>query len=74
MYIKKLHPDAFLPKRMTSGSAGYDLYSLEDGIIKPGEKVIVRTGISIRLPTSKCFASIRSRSGLSYKYSIEVGQ
>ncbi len=77
LHVCKLHPDAKIPTIGTDYSAGYDLYSLTDGIIPPGEKRLVKTGISIRLPTLqtpfRVYGSIRSRSGLSVKKDIEVG-
>jgi len=77
LLIKKLHPDAKLPTRGSNYAAGYDLYSLESNLILAGREGVVKTGISIRMPTLdypfKVYASIRSRSGLSVKHSIECG-
>ena len=39
------------PKRMTSGSAGYDLHSSENTFIAPHSKRLVPTGIAITVPT-----------------------
>ena len=36
---KRLHPDAKLPKRASSGSAGYDLYSVEDVVLLPAKEI-----------------------------------
>ena len=75
--IKKVHPDAKLPVKSTNYAAAYDLYALENGIVKCGEKTCIRTGISIRVPQLppplKVYGSIRSRSGLSARNGIEVG-
>ena len=77
--IKKIHPEAKIPTRKTDDAAGYDLYSLSSGEIKPGEKAIIPTGISMEFPTltTNNFATecgiIASRSGLSAKFSTEVG-
>ncbi len=46
--IWKKDPRAKLPERGTSGSIGYDLYSLEDVVINPGEFKLVRTGLVIK--------------------------
>lgn len=70
--VKKLHPDAKLPERQTSGSAGYDLYSLNSGIVPTRSRLIVKTGIAIKLPPNTC-GTIMSRSGLSVKSGIEKG-
>jgi deoxyuridine 5'-triphosphate nucleotidohydrolase len=47
---KKLNPEASIPERKTNGSAGYDLASLEDIILKPGETTIVDTGLAVAIP------------------------
>ena len=76
LQIIRLHKDAKLPVRKTKYSAGYDLYSLYSGTIKPKDKSIIKTGIAIRIPKNdkfKIYGRIASRSGLSVKYSIEVG-
>ena len=75
--VKKVSPDAKLPILSTDLSAGYDLFAVSDGVCKPRERVLVKTGIAIRLPTLpeplKVYGSIRSRSGLSLRKGIEVG-
>ena len=38
------------PKRMTSGSAGYDLHSSEETVITPLSRPLVATGIAINVP------------------------
>ena len=46
--VKLLHPDARLPTVTYAGSdLGYDLYSIEDVTLEPGEPVRVRTGIAV---------------------------
>src|SRR4051812_18737136 len=47
---KRLKPEARIPERKTTGSAGYDLASLEDITLKPGEMTIVDTGLAIAIP------------------------
>jgi dUTP pyrophosphatase len=76
LQIKRLHPEAKLPVRSTNYAAGYDLFALNDGVIEPRNKTIIKTGIAIRIPQPKgynVYGSIRSRSGLSAKYNLEVG-
>lgn len=71
--IKKLAPNAQIPKRMTSHSAGYDLFSAnkEKLVCKEGESVIVPTGIAIHLPEG-FEAQIRPRSGLAARNQVTV--
>lgn len=71
LYIKRLQKDLPLPKYMTEGAAGMDLYSAveEDTIIKKGEIKLIPTGISISI-SEGYEAQIRPRSGLALKYGI----
>ncbi len=67
--IKKLCPDARIPVRVTPYSAGYDLFSVEEKILNPGEYAVVSCGIAIELPND-VEAQVRPRSGLAAKYGI----
>lgn len=49
--IKRLHPDAILPTRGSDGSAGLDLYSVEnDMVINPGDNATIHTGWAMEMP------------------------
>ncbi|MEK6913801.1 MAG: dUTP diphosphatase [Nanoarchaeota archaeon] len=49
--IKKLNPSAIIPKYSHVGDAGMDLFSIEeDTILKPNERKLFSTGLSIELP------------------------
>ncbi len=49
--IKKLRADAILPKYSCVGDAGMDLFSVEeDFVLKPMERKLISTGLSIELP------------------------
>lgn len=72
LQVLKLDPEAKLPKRQTNGSAGYDLYSLTDGIIEPRGRLLIPTGIAIKLPINTV-GLIKSRSGLSVRAGLEHG-
>ena len=63
-----------LPKKATTGSAGFDLYAdMEDEIrIEPGDLVKIPTGISISLPNSSYVALIFARSGLAVNHGITL--
>ncbi len=69
--IKKLNPKAILPTYQTEHSAGMDLYACIDEpvIIKPLQRVIVPTGLSIELPFGY-ESRIHARSGLAYRDGI----
>ena len=71
--IKKLDNDLELPKYKTIGSSGLDLKASIKKIvnIKPKEKEIIPTGISVAIPV-EYEIQIRPRSGLSAKNNISV--
>ncbi len=68
--LKKLHPDAKIPVQAHEGiDAGFDLCALESGWIRPGERVLFKTGISIDIPRG-LYGKIESRSGLALKQGL----
>jgi len=62
-----------LPKYETAASAGMDLRANIDNsiILKPLERVLVKTGLFIALPVG-FEAQVRPRSGLAYKFGVTV--
>ncbi len=48
--VKRLHKDALLPLKKDGEDAGWDLFSIEDVEIKPGDIKKVRTGIALGIP------------------------
>ena len=70
--VKKLVTHAIIPKRATEGSAGLDISSSVDMIIPSHKWLAVPTGISIMVPKD-CYARLAPRSGLAFKYGIQVG-
>ena len=71
--IKRLSKNIPIPKYETDGSSGLDLAAnIEKSIeIKPGETLIIPTGIALSIP--KNFEiQIRPRSGLAAKKQISV--
>src|SRR5271170_4323590 len=69
--IKKLHPDAVVPKYATSGSSGFDLEAIEDVAIYPGDTVLVKTGLAFEVPEGYEM-QVRPRSGLSLKTPLRI--
>ena len=43
--FKKDHPDAIIPTKAEPEATGYDLSSIEDVVIEPGEHKLVSTGL-----------------------------
>jgi dUTP pyrophosphatase len=66
LQVKLNYEDAQIPVRGSDQSAGYDLYSYEDGRILPGETKLFDTGISFIVPIGT-YGRIAPRSGLSKK-------
>ena len=67
----KKNPNATIPHRANQTDAGMDISSCESVIITPGKKHAVSTGIALLFPND-CYARIAPRSGLAYKYAIDV--
>ena len=71
--IKRLHPQAVLPARMTLLASGHDLSAAIDVplVLAPGERRLVPCGFAMALP-SDYEAQVRPRSGLAFKHGITV--
>ena len=48
--IKKLVPEAVIPKYQTKGAAGFDLIATSQHTIPPGKMCVVQTGLQIEVP------------------------
>ena len=69
--FKRIHPDATIPAYAHPDDAGMDLRSVDELVIKPGERALVHTGLVMMLPEGY-EAQVRPRSGLALKYGITV--
>ena len=69
--IKKLNKNAVIPAYQTKEAAGLDLHSIEDVILKPGERKLIGTGLAFEIEYGY-EVQIRPRSGLAYKHGITV--
>uniref|UniRef100_T1L6G0 Deoxyuridine 5'-triphosphate nucleotidohydrolase n=1 Tax=Tetranychus urticae TaxID=32264 RepID=T1L6G0_TETUR len=70
--FRKLDPLARAPARATPLSAGADLHSVEDIMIPPYGKQLVKTGLQLQIP-SYCYGRIAPRSGMAWNHHIDVG-
>lgn len=61
----------FLPKYMTDGSSGADIFASEDVFIEPFDVSLVPTGIRVEIPYGYEL-QIRPRSGFSLKNKILI--
>ena len=59
-----------MPKRATSGSAGYDFYAPVT-VVKPGETIKIPTGIRVEMEENR-FSTRYPRSSLGFKYRLQL--
>src|SRR5665647_484398 len=69
--VKKIHKDASLPIRKLK-SAGYDLASCMDYVVKAHDQLCVRTGLKMAILDNH-YGRIAPRSGLTVNHKIYVG-
>ena len=72
LQIKKLNPQALLPKKGSEFSAGYDLHALSEALVPARGKACIPTGIAMAIPEGN-YGRIAPRSGLAAKNFIDVG-
>ncbi len=60
-----------LPKRATSGSAGYDFFAHSNFSVAPGETVKIATGIRVQIDEGWVL-KIYPRSSLGFKYRLTL--
>lgn len=61
-----------LPKRATSGSAGYDFFAPYELTASPGETIKFPTGIRVEITTPGVFLALFPRSSLGFKYKFQL--
>jgi dUTP pyrophosphatase len=69
--VTRLDSSVLLPKYAKAGDAGADLATRIDFTLKPGERALIPTGISIALPNGYV-ALVHPRSGLAIKHGISM--
>ena len=71
--IKKLRPDAVLPRYMTATAAGLDLSAAIDTAIElaPGARVAIGTGLAVAIEAG-FEGQVRPRSGLAMNHGVTV--
>lgn len=60
-----------LPTRATSGSAGFDIASAEQGVLEPGDRRLFATGFAVAIPEGYEI-QIRPRSGLALRHGVTL--
>lgn len=67
--VKKINPEAKIPQFAHLGDAGLDLYSVEEIELSPGERILIGTGIGMKIPDNYT-GLIWDRSGLAVSEGI----
>ncbi|MDD4705747.1 MAG: dUTP diphosphatase [Bacilli bacterium] len=68
---KELYNSFSLPKRKTKYSGGYDIMSLIEYVLLPGESKVIPTGLKSEFSDDE-FLMIVIRSSLGFKYGIKL--
>jgi dUTP pyrophosphatase len=71
LHVKRLTPTATLPVRATENASCFDVSADSDGVIPPGERMLVKTGLAVAVPPG-FEVQVRSRSGLALKQGVAV--
>ncbi len=69
--VKRVDPSLPMPVYQTSGAAGFDIYSREDGVIKPGEVKLFKANLIIETPKGYALFII-ARSSLALKKGLKL--
>jgi len=67
--VKKLHPDAVIPKYATEGAACFDLHAVEPALVLQEQFIVLDTGLAFEVPQGYALR-IASRSGLAFNSGI----
>ncbi len=69
--IKEIYDAVKLPRRATSGSAGYDIFAPLDIVLEPGKTIKIPTGIRCEIDEGWVL-KIYPRSGLGFKFRLQL--
>jgi dUTP pyrophosphatase len=69
--VVRLDPLLPLPAHARAGDAGVDLHAREAGVLEPGERAMVPTGIAVAIPPGHV-GLVAPRSGLAVRHGISV--
>lgn len=69
--IERCHEDAKIPVYAHETDSGMDIYALEDITVKPGETVLVPTGLKVAIPNGYEL-QVRPKSGRALKTKLRV--
>jgi dUTP diphosphatase len=69
--VRRLRPDAHLPRQAYEGDAGLDLASCDDAVLAPGERATIGTGVAVEIPEGYA-GFVQPRSGLAARHGIGI--
>ena len=69
--VRRLRPDANVPKQAYEGDAGLDLSACEAVVLAPGTRAVVPTGLAVEIPEGYA-GFVQPRSGLAARHGIGV--
>ncbi len=69
--FRRLDPGASLPERANPGDAGFDLRSVADVEVGPGERAMVPTGLAVAIPEGHA-GLVLPRSGLASRHGLTL--
>jgi dUTP pyrophosphatase len=69
--VRRLRPDALVPRQAYEGDAGLDLSACEGVVLGPGERAVVPTGLAVEIPEGHA-GFVQPRSGLASRHGIGI--
>lgn len=69
--MRRLRPDAHLPRQAYEGDAGLDLAACDRAVLEPGERATIPTGVAVEIPEGYA-GFVQPRSGLAARHGIAI--
>ena len=69
--VRDIYESIRMPRRATTGSAGYDFFTPVDVTLQPGETIKIPTGIRAEMQEDWVL-KLYPRSGLGFKYRLQL--
>jgi dUTP diphosphatase len=69
--IRRVRPDAHIPRQAYDGDAGIDLAACEGTVLAPGARAVIPTGLAVEIPEGYA-GFVQPRSGLAAQHGIGV--
>ena len=70
-YEHALYDQVILPKRATTGSAGYDFFAIQPFTLEPNQTMKIPTGVRVKIQEGWVL-KIYPRSSLGFKYKLRL--